>query len=123
MQTHKDLDFERERDQSDDKFYTTEVLTFKLPEKKHFEMKVELLSDGQSSNNIWALDSMLIDEELLYAEDEEADKIYQDLKARTFRRRHLEEEESKLSQQMSESAKDEEEEEEQTNSRLPSTSS
>lgn len=40
---------------------------------------------------------MMIDEELLYAEDEEADRIYQDLKARSFRRRNLEEKENRLS--------------------------
>lgn len=40
---------------------------------------------------------MLIDEELLYLEDEEADKRYQELKARSFRRRNMEEKENRLS--------------------------
>lgn len=43
---------------------------------------------------------MIIDEELLYAEDEEADRIYQDLKTRSFRRRNLEEKENRLSMSM-----------------------
>jgi len=45
---------------------------------------------------------MLIDEELLYAEDEEADRIYQDLKARSSRRRNMEEQEHRLSVSMRE---------------------
>jgi hypothetical protein len=45
---------------------------------------------------MWAIDGMLIDEELLYAEDKEADKIYQELKARSFTRRNMEEKENRL---------------------------
>ena len=43
---------------------------------------------------------MMIDEELLYAEDEEADRIYSELKARSFRRRNMEEKENRLSKAM-----------------------
>lgn len=57
------------------------------------------------------MDSMLIDEELLYAEDEEADRIYQELKTRSFRRRNMEEKENRLSNAMK--ANDEEEDEEE----------
>lgn len=46
---------------------------------------------------MWAIDGMLIDEELLYAEDEEADRIYQELKTRSNRRRNMEEKENRLS--------------------------
>jgi len=53
---------------------------------------------------------MLIDEELLYAEDAEADRIYQDLKARSFRRRNMEEKENRLSISMMREANAEEEE-------------
>jgi hypothetical protein len=49
-----------------------------------------------SSSSSWAIDGMLIDEELLYAEDQEADRIYQELKARSFRRRNMEEKENRL---------------------------
>ena len=43
---------------------------------------------------------MLIDEELLYVEPEEADRIYQDLKVKSFRRRNLEEKENRLTIEM-----------------------
>lgn len=46
---------------------------------------------------MWAIDGMMIDEELLYVEDKEADRIYQELKARSFRRRNIEEKENRLS--------------------------
>ena len=61
-------------------------------------MRIQFLDDAQSSS--WAIDGMLIDEELLYAEDAEADRIYQDLKTRSFRRRTMEEKENRLSVQM-----------------------
>mgnify|MGYP000326997159 CR=1 FL=1 len=44
---------------------------------------------------------MLIDEEFLYLEDEEADKIYAQLKARQFRRKNMEETEMRLNMRMS----------------------
>jgi hypothetical protein len=34
------------------------------------------LDNLNSKNASWAIDSMLIDEEMLYLEDEEADKMY-----------------------------------------------
>lgn len=49
---------------------------------------------------MWAMEGLLIDEELLYAEDAEADRIYQELKARSFRRRKMEESENRLSNAM-----------------------
>jgi len=51
---------------------------------------------------------MLIDEELLMAEPEEADRIYQELKQRTFRRRNLEETENRLSESFKKEVEDEE---------------
>lgn len=39
---------------------------------------------------------MLIDEEFLYLEDEEADRVYKELKQRQFRRRNMEESEQRL---------------------------
>jgi hypothetical protein len=39
------------------------------------------LDNSNSKSSGWgAIDSMLIDEEMLYLEDEEADKMYQELK-------------------------------------------
>lgn len=44
---------------------------------------------------------MLIDEEMLYLEDEEEmDKIYHELKERSVRRRNMEEKENRLNQAM-----------------------
>ena len=75
-------------------------------------MKIEFLENNSNNASfVWAMDSMLIDEELLYAEDEEADRIYQELKTRSFRRRNMEEKENRLSNAMK--ANDEEEEEEE----------
>ena len=59
-----------------------------------------------SSASSWAIDGMLIDEELLYAEDQEADRIYQELKARSFRRRNMEEKENRLRISMKEENQD-----------------
>lgn len=52
---------------------------------------------------------MLIDEEMLYLEDEEADKMYQDLKTRSVRRRNMEEKENRLNIAMQAAAEEEEE--------------
>lgn len=63
-------------------------------------MKLEHFDDILQDNSIqssWAgLDSFLIDEEFLYLETEEADKIYMQLKQRQFRRRNMEETEKRL---------------------------
>lgn len=59
------------------------------------------------------MDGLLIDEELLYAEDDEADRIYQELKARSFRRRKMEENENRLSNAMRNDQDIEEEEEDE----------
>lgn len=48
---------------------------------------VEHMDDEGMSNSIWALDSLLIDEEMLYAEAEEADRIYQELKNKVIQRK------------------------------------
>jgi hypothetical protein len=52
---------------------------------------------------------MLIDEEMLYLEDEEADKMYQELKQRSVRRRNMEEKENRLNIAMQAAAEEEEE--------------
>ena len=43
---------------------------------------------------------MLIDEDFLYLEDEESDKIYKQLKQRQFRRRNMEETELRFQTRM-----------------------
>jgi hypothetical protein len=61
-----------------------ETIFVKLPPKKEMALHLEhfddlLLNEGDQSS--WAgLDSLLIDEEFLYLEDDEADKVYEQLK-------------------------------------------
>ena len=43
---------------------------------------------------------MLIDDDFLYLEDEEADRVYKELKQRQFRRRNMEESEQRLQNRM-----------------------
>lgn len=62
-------------------YHVSEVIKIQLPAtKQHFDIRLESLdyggSKGNSSNSSWAIDSMLIDEEMLYLEDEEADRMY-----------------------------------------------
>jgi hypothetical protein len=77
-----------------------EVIKVSLPAPsiggKQYDLKAEFLDSSNSKNASWAIDSMLIDEEMLYLEDEEADKMYQDLKQRSVFRRKLEEKENSL---------------------------
>ncbi len=60
-------------------YHVSEVIKIQLPPtKQHFDIRLETIDYGgsNSSNSSWAIDSMLIDEEMLYLEDEEADKMY-----------------------------------------------
>jgi hypothetical protein len=60
------------------KYKVTEVLKVQIPSNKKFDLKIEFMDNTNHKNAsfLWALDGMLIDEDLLYAEDEEADRIY-----------------------------------------------
>jgi hypothetical protein len=79
----------------------SEVVKIIIPQNRQYDLKIEYLdNNNKNSTSMWAIDGMLIDEELLYAEDEEADRIYQELKARSFRRRKMEESENRLSNAM-----------------------
>lgn len=96
------------------KYHVAEVLKFLLQPNKKYDLKIEFLDNHSSTNAssasmIWAIDSMLIDEELLYLEDEEADRVYQELKTRSFRRRNMEEKENKLTISMSQQEESDEE--------------
>lgn len=92
-----------------------------MPVGKQFDLKVEYLGhSGSSSKNTsiaWAIDSMLIDEDMLYLEDEEADKMYQQLKQRSTSRRNMEEKENRLNIAMQEAEVAEEEEQEDAQTR------
>jgi hypothetical protein len=78
----------------------TETMFVKLPTNKKVDLKLEhfddLLLDSQDQGTFAGLDSFLIDEEFLYLDDEQADKIYQQLKQRQMRRRNMEETERLL---------------------------
>ena len=83
------------------KYHVSEVVKISFPQNRQYDLKIEYLdNNNKNSTSMWAIDGMLIDEELLYAEDEEADRIYQELKARSFRRRKMEESENRLSNAM-----------------------
>lgn len=59
-------------------YHVLEVMQVKLPNGgKGFDLKIEYLDSANSKTSNWgAIDSMLIDEEMLYLEDEEADRMY-----------------------------------------------
>jgi hypothetical protein len=59
-----------------------------------------MLTDTSVQTSWAGLDSILIDEEFLHLEDEEADRIYLELKQRQSRRRNMEEKEQMLSIRM-----------------------
>ena len=59
-----------------------------------------MIQDNSFQSSWAGLDSTLIDEEFLYLEDEEADKIYAQLKARQFRRKNIEETEMRFQARM-----------------------
>mmetsp|Transcript_15410 Transcript_15410/g.10794 ORF Transcript_15410/g.10794 Transcript_15410/m.10794 type:complete len:91 (+) Transcript_15410:92-364(+) len=60
------------------RYEVTESHNFYIPSQQNHEFVVEHLHDRDQmvGDSIWALDSLLIDEEMLYAEAEEADRIY-----------------------------------------------
>ena len=77
-----------------------ETIYIKCPQNKSYDLKLEHFDDmllDNSDQSSWAgLDPFLIDEDFLYLADEEADKIYQQLKARQMRRRNMEETERRF---------------------------
>jgi hypothetical protein len=59
-------------------YHVTEVIKVHLPAGQQYKVMMESL-EGASANNVsfsWAIDSMLIDEDMLYLEDAEADRMY-----------------------------------------------
>jgi len=80
---------------------------FKLYEvhKMHPERCTSVNADFQflesrTDRPSWGIDAMLIDEELLYLEDEEADRMYLALKEKSNLRRNMEARENRLSTKM-----------------------
>ena len=56
--------------------------------------------ESRTDRPSWGIDAMLIDEELLYLEDDEADRMYQALKEKSNLRRNMEARENRLSTKM-----------------------
>ena len=57
--------------------------------------------ENRNARPSWGIDAMLIDEEMLYLDDAEADRVYHELKAKSDRRRQMEHRQNRLSSQMS----------------------
>lgn len=69
-----------------------------MPNNKQYAIVVE--SSNVKNSQSWGIDGLLIDEEMLYLEDKEADRVYQELKTRSTRRRKMEESENRLTNAM-----------------------
>ena len=93
-------------------YHVLEVMQVKLG-KGLLDLKIEYMGDSAANSKTRAIDSMLIDEEMLYLEDEEADRMYQELKQRSVRRRNMEEKENRLNIAMSNDEVEEEVNEQQ----------
>lgn len=80
-----------------DQYDQTETIFIKLSGEFAYDFKIEHFDDMLTDTSVqtsWAgLDSILIDEEFLHLQDEEADRIYLELKQRQSRRRNMEEKE------------------------------
>lgn len=82
----------------------TQVYVFSLPENIDFNTQQENHENPESVEEgaHWDLDDRLIDYDMLVAEPEEADKIYQELKERALRRKRIEAKEAKIEEVMME---------------------
>ena len=71
-------------DDPNEQYEQTETYFVKLSGQNAVDLKIEHFDDMLQDNSIqtsWAgLDSTLIDEDFLYLEDEEADRVYKELK-------------------------------------------
>lgn len=77
----------------EDQHTQIETYFIKLTGERQYDLKIEHFDDMIQDDNqgSWAgLDSYLIDEEFLYLEDDEADRIYKELKQRKFRSKNME---------------------------------
>ena len=70
------------------KFDVTVVYSFELPPERQDEAIYETMDDNDGSDTaLFELDDRLIDYDMLTAEPEDADRIYQELKERAMRQR------------------------------------
>lgn len=69
-------------------FYVTQVMTIELPPSRMEEAKYETIDDCDYSDSaMLELDERLIDYDMLMADNEEADRIYHELKERALKQR------------------------------------
>lgn len=87
-----------------EQYEQTETYFIKLNGSRTFDLKIEHFDDmiqDNANQGSWAgLDAYLIDEEFLYLEDDEADRIYKELKQRKFRSRNMEDTEQRFIKRM-----------------------
>ena len=70
------------------KFDVTQVYSFELPPHRQDEANYETMDDNDGSDSaLFELDDRLIDYDMLTADPEDADRIYQELKERAMRQR------------------------------------
>ena len=81
-------------------FEDFEVHKFTLPVNSTHHILAQAM-ENRNARPSWGVDAMLIDEEMLYLDEAEADRVYQDLKAKSDRRRQMEHRQNRLSSQMS----------------------
>ena len=81
-------------------FEDFEVHKFTLPSNSKHHILTQAM-ENRNARPSWGIDAMLIDEEMLYLDEVEADRVYQDLKAKSDRRRQMEHRQNRLSSQMS----------------------
>ena len=68
------------------KFDVTQVYSFELPPHRQDEANYETMDDNDGSDSaLFELDDRLIDYDMLTADPEDADRIYQELKERAMR--------------------------------------
>jgi hypothetical protein len=70
-------------------FEDFEVHKFTLPSNSKHHILTQAM-ENRNARPSWGIDAMLIDEEMLYLDEVEADRVYQDLKAKSDRRRQME---------------------------------
>lgn len=73
-----------------------DVFKFQLSNNPKHLIEGDVLQERRAKPQ-WGIDPMLIDEELLYLGDAEADRIYLELKVKSERRREMELRQNRLS--------------------------
>lgn len=71
-----------------EQYQVNECFKFTLPLSSKIVLPQAMaVMENRNARPEWGIDAMLIDEELLYLEDKEADRVYQELMEKSARRR------------------------------------